>query len=79
MVRRGRSAGKYRASLQNAAERRKFYAKEIIPSHLHGLKRNVQQTLVSDLFNPFNWPPLAFGSFTRSDLAANYCDEILFP
>ncbi|MEO8346083.1 MAG: Ivy family c-type lysozyme inhibitor [Betaproteobacteria bacterium] len=42
------------------------------------LKRNVQQTLLTKLVNPSNWPAPAFGSFTRSDLAENYYDEILF-
>jgi NTE family protein len=42
------------------------------------LKRNVEQALIGDLINPFNWPAMAFGSFTRSDLAARYYDEILF-
>jgi NTE family protein len=42
------------------------------------LKRNVEQGLIEDVLNPFNWPPLMFGSFTRSDLAIRYYDEILF-
>ena len=42
------------------------------------LKRNVEQALIGDLINPFNWPAMTFGSFTRSDLAARYYDEILF-
>src|SRR5262249_47653368 len=42
------------------------------------LKRNVDQGLIADLINPFNWPALMLGSFTRSDLAARYYDEILF-
>jgi len=42
------------------------------------LKRNVQQALITDFVNPFNWPAMMFGSFTRSDLAARYYDEILF-
>src|SRR5215831_15792310 len=42
------------------------------------LKRNVEQGLITDLINPFNWPALMLGSFTRSDLAARYYDEILF-
>ena len=42
------------------------------------LKRNVEHGLITDLTNPFNWPPMMLGSFTRSDLAARYYDEILF-
>jgi NTE family protein len=42
------------------------------------LKRNVQQALVERAFNPFNWPRLAGGSYGRSELAADYYDEILF-
>lgn len=42
------------------------------------LKRNVQAGLIGDVINPFNWPAMTFGTFTRSDLAARYYDEILF-
>ncbi len=42
------------------------------------LKRNVEQGLIADVVDPFNWPSMMFGSFTRSDLAARYYDEILF-
>ena len=42
------------------------------------LKRNVEQALITDLINPFNWPAMTFGAFTRSDLAARYYDEFLF-
>jgi NTE family protein len=42
------------------------------------LKRNVQGTLVSRSLNPFNWPKLVGGSYGRSELAADYYDEILF-
>jgi NTE family protein len=38
----------------------------------------VQQALITDLINPFNWAAMAFGSYTRTDLAARYYDEILF-
>ncbi len=42
------------------------------------LKRDVQRGLIDDLLNPLNWPSLLLGSFTRSDLAASYYDQILF-
>jgi len=42
------------------------------------LKRDVEQGLIADVVDPFNWPSMMFGSFTRSDLAARYYDEILF-
>ncbi|MGH8618172.1 MAG: patatin-like phospholipase family protein [Burkholderiales bacterium] len=42
------------------------------------LKRNVQGALVSRTLNPFNWPSIMGGSAGRSELAAEYYDEILF-
>jgi NTE family protein len=42
------------------------------------LKRNVQGALVGRAVNPFNWPKLVGGSYGRSELAADYYDEILF-
>ena len=42
------------------------------------LKRNVQSELAKRLFSPFSWPKLASLYFERSDLAAEYYDEILF-
>lgn len=42
------------------------------------LKRDVEQGLITDVVDPLNWPSMMFGSFTRSDLAARYYDEILF-
>ena len=42
------------------------------------LKRDVEQGLIDDVVDPLNWPSMMFGSFTRSDLAARYYDEILF-
>jgi len=42
------------------------------------LKRDVQATLVARTLNPFNWPRLVGGSYGRSELAAEYYDEILF-
>lgn len=42
------------------------------------LKRDVQGTLVVRALNPFNWPKFVGGSAGRSDMAADYYDEILF-
>ena len=42
------------------------------------LKRDVQQALLNDVLNPINWPGMMFGGFSRSDLAADYYDAILF-
>ena len=42
------------------------------------LKRNVQGTLVRRTLNPFHWLKLWSGTYGRSDLAAEYYDEILF-
>ena len=42
------------------------------------LKRNVQGDLVGKVLNPLTWPQITGGSFTRSDLAADYYDQILF-
>jgi NTE family protein len=42
------------------------------------LKRNVQGELLSRSLNPFNWWKFIGGSAGRSDLAADYYDEILF-
>ena len=42
------------------------------------LKRNVQGDLVAHTLNPLNWPKLVGGSYGRSELAAEYYDEILF-
>lgn len=43
------------------------------------LKRNVQGTLARRSFlNPFNWFKLMSGKYGRSELAAEYYDEILF-
>jgi len=43
------------------------------------LKRNVQGALVRRSFvNPLNWFKLWSGNFGRSELAAEYYDEILF-
>ncbi len=42
------------------------------------LKRDVQGALVGRVLNPLNWPKLVGGSYGRSELAADYYDEILF-
>ena len=42
------------------------------------LKRDVQGALVSRAMNPFNWWKFIGGSAGRSELAAEYYDEILF-
>ena len=42
------------------------------------LKRNVQGELISRAANPFNWYKFIGGSAGRSELAAEYYDEILF-
>ena len=42
------------------------------------LKRNVQSALLWRAFNPFNWFRLMSGNYGRSELAAEYYDEILF-
>jgi len=42
------------------------------------LKRNVQGDLVSKALNPLNWPALGSTGWGRSELAANFYDEILF-
>src|SRR5262245_7216580 len=42
------------------------------------LKRNVQGELIRRVLNPTNWPRLAMGGYGRSELAADYYDEILF-
>ena len=42
------------------------------------LKHNVQADLYRRLFLPKYWPKLASGHYARSDLAADYYDELLF-
>lgn len=42
------------------------------------LKRNVQGALMWRAFNPLNWFKLLSGDYGRSELAAEYYDEILF-
>jgi len=42
------------------------------------LKRDVEGALIDRAINPLNWPKLIGGSYGRSELAADYYDEILF-
>jgi NTE family protein len=42
------------------------------------LKRDVQGSLLGRVFNPIYWPKLVGGSYGRSELAADYYDQILF-
>jgi NTE family protein len=42
------------------------------------LKRNIQNTLLWRVLSPWNWLKLASPSYGRSELAADYYDEILF-
>ena len=42
------------------------------------LKRNVQGALIQRGLNPINWPALASTGWGRSEMAADYYDEILF-
>lgn len=42
------------------------------------LKRNVQRTLALQTLNPLRWPSLWSSTYGRSDLAADYYDQILF-
>jgi NTE family protein len=42
------------------------------------LKRNVQGDLAWRVINPFRWPNLWSRHYSRSDLAADYYDQILF-
>lgn len=42
------------------------------------LKRNVQGALITRALNPLNWPKFIGGTAGRSELAAEYYDEILF-
>jgi len=42
------------------------------------LKRNVQRALMARTLNPLNWGALASRGWGRSELAADYYDEILF-
>ena len=42
------------------------------------LKRDVQGDLIKRFLNPLRWPRLASSGYGRSELAADYYDEVLF-
>ena len=42
------------------------------------LKRNVQRTLIFQTLNPLRWPSLWSSTYGRSELAADFYDQILF-
>ncbi|AMO24048.1 patatin-like phospholipase family protein [Ramlibacter tataouinensis] len=42
------------------------------------LKRNVQGHLLSQVLNPVNWTKICCSSYSRTELAADFYDEILF-
>ena len=42
------------------------------------LKRNIQRQIVGRTLNPFRWPRLWSKTFSRSDLAAELYDQVLF-
>lgn len=42
------------------------------------LKKDVQGTLTSRLLSPFSWGKIGSGRYNRSEMAADYYDEILF-
>ena len=42
------------------------------------LKRDVERALTGHVLNPLHWPALWSSNYSRSDLAAEYYDEILF-
>jgi NTE family protein len=56
-----------------------LYGDRLFPEYeTRFLKRNVQGAMVSRTLNPFNWRKFIGGSAGRSELAAEYYDEILF-
>ncbi len=56
-----------------------LYGDQLFPDYEHRfLKRDVQGTLIGRALNPFNWYKIMGGSAGRSELAAEYYDEILF-
>lgn len=42
------------------------------------MKRNVDLALLGQVLNPVHWPGLWSSTYSRSDLAAKYYDQILF-
>lgn len=56
-----------------------LYGDELFPGYEDRfLKRDVQGTLLARSANPLNWPKFIGGTAGRSELAADYYDEILF-
>jgi NTE family protein len=56
-----------------------LYGEKLFDDYEHRfLKRNVQGELLARAFNPVYWPDYIGGTAGRSELAANYYDEILF-
>ncbi len=56
-----------------------LYGEEIFPMLEDAfLKRNIQGGIAARVLNPFRWPRLWSGKYGRSDLAAEFYDNILF-
>ena len=56
-----------------------LYGDELFSSYERRfLKRNVQGEIISRVLNPVYWPSLSSAGWGRSELAAQYYDEILF-
>ena len=56
-----------------------LYGEELFSSYeKRFLKRNVQGEIISRVLNPMYWPSLSSAGWGRSELAAQYYDEILF-
>jgi NTE family protein len=56
-----------------------LYGEEIFPMLEDAfLTRNIQGGLAARVLNPFRWPRLWSGKYGRSDMAAEYYDNILF-
>ena len=56
-----------------------LYGEELFDTYEQAfLKRNVQGELIKRVLSPTNWPALWSENFGRSELAAQYYDEILF-
>jgi len=56
-----------------------LYGEQLFTEYEHRfLKRDVQGELLTRSFNPFNWYKFIGGTAGRSEMAADYYDEILF-
>ncbi|MFC0396859.1 patatin-like phospholipase family protein [Paraburkholderia rhizosphaerae] len=56
-----------------------MYGEQLFNFYEHRfLKRNVQGELIARILNPLNWPALASAGWSRSEIAAQLYDEILF-